>query len=74
MSATGGQDTDPQAVTSISGYIDGTDYPYEFSIVSLEQEPEHENSAKLQITVTLANGTVLRVPDFDNYTIIQNPL
>lgn len=57
---------------AISGEVDG--WSYNLSIVSLEQSPTHINRAKLQIIVTLGNGTVLRVPsEFDNYTIVQNP-
>lgn len=61
-----------ETLTSISGYIDG--FKSEFSIVSLENQPQQKNSAKLQIVVTLPDGTVLNVPDKFRYTIVQNPL
>lgn len=70
-----------EVVPNISGTIDGYyddkgNYHYyssDLSIVSLESEPQHKNSAKLQIVVTLPNGTVLP-SGFGEYTIVQNPL
>lgn len=62
-----------EAVPNISGTINGQ--ISDISIISLESQPQRTNSAKLQIIVTLPNGTVLRVPSgFDKYTIVQNPL
>lgn len=65
--------------TTASGTI-VSPYKYNLSIVSMNDSPTTRNSAKLQVVVTLANGTVLEAnltPDgstYDNYTILQNPV
>lgn len=65
--------------TSVSGTIDGKTLS-DLVIVSLNDEPSELNSAKLQIIVTLGNGTVIEAPvtpsnaGYKNYTIVQNPL
>ncbi len=50
-------------------------WPGWFSISSHETAPKDKpNVARLQIVVTLANGTVLEMPsNFGNYIIVQNP-
>lgn len=65
--------------TTVSGTIDGKTLSDLF-IVSQDAEPSGDgNSAKLQVVVTLGNGTVIEAPltgssVYKNYTIVQNPL
>lgn len=69
----------PSLVPSISGIIDGKTLST-LKIVTLDPAPEQQNRARLQILVTIGEGSSATVTEaeaygnIDYFTIVQNPL
>lgn len=75
------ENNNPVIVPSVSGIIDGHSRSF-INIVSVNPAPETTNYAKLQVVVTLADGSVVEVnvvdvkkcPGVENYTVVQSTL